>query len=110
MKLPNGHHADLGTKLEDHSLNPQHRQGQHKARVFESALGIAPANKEILSQALHAQAENSNQFAPTGDNGFGETFVLRFRLTTERGSAMVLCAWIVRHNEDFPRLTTCFIV
>jgi hypothetical protein len=78
MKLPNGDRADLGTKLEDYSLNPLHRHGQHKARVFES--------------------------------GFGETYALRFRLTTGKGSATVLGAWIVRHNEDFPRLTTCFIV
>jgi hypothetical protein len=110
MKLSNGEHADLGTKLEDYSLNPLHRHGQHKARVFESALGITLANKENLSRALFAAAKNSNEFATFGDNGFGETYVLRFRLTTEKGSATVLSAWIIRHNEDFPRLTTCFIV
>lgn len=110
MKLPNGHRADLGTKLEVYSLNLLHRQGQHKARVFESALGITLANKEILSQALLAQAANSDEFNAQGDNGFGETYVLRFPLATKHGSATVLCAWIIRHNEDFPRLTTCFIV
>jgi len=110
MKLPNGKRADLGTKLEDYSLNPLHRHGQHKARVFESALGITLASKEILSQALRVQAANSNEFIALGDNGFGETYVLRFRLATDRGSATVLSAWIIRHNEGFPRLTTCFIV
>ena len=108
--MPNGNRADLGTKLEDYSLNPLHRQGLHKARVFESALGITLANKESLSLALLAQAADSNEFVASGDNGFGQTYVLRFSLTTERGSATVLCAWIVRRNEDFPRLTTCFIV
>jgi hypothetical protein len=110
MKLPNGENADLGMKLEDYSLNPLHRHGQHKARVFESALGITLANKEFLSQALLAAARNSNDAIAGGDNGFGETFVLRFHLTTGTGSATVLSAWIIRHNEDFPRLTTCFIV
>jgi hypothetical protein len=110
MKLPNGEHADLGTKLEDYSLNSLHRHGQHKSRVFESALGITIANKEILARALRTAAKNSNDFVPLGDNGFGETYVLRFQLSTDKGSATVLCAWIVRHNEDFPRLTTCFIV
>jgi hypothetical protein len=104
MKLPHGENADLGTKLEDYSLNSFHRHGQHKARVFDSALGITIANKVILVRALLSAATNSNEFASFGDNGFGETYVLRFRLTT------VLSAWIVRHNEDFPRLTTCFIV
>ena len=35
---------------------------------------------------------------------------LRFAMTTGRGSATILTGWIVRHNEDFPRLTTCYIV
>ena len=110
MKLPNGDRADLGTKLEDYSLNPLHRHGQHKARVFESALGITLANKDVLARALLEAAKNSGEFVALGDNGFGETYVLRFRLATGKGSATVLSAWIVRHNEDFPRLTTCFIV
>jgi len=110
MKLPNGENADLGAKLEDYSLNPFHRHGQHKARVFESALGITIANKEILARALLTAVKNSNDFVSLGDNDFGETYVLRFRLTTEKGSATVLSAWIIRRNEDFPRLTTCFIV
>jgi hypothetical protein len=52
MKLPNGDRADLGTKLTDYSLNPLHRHGQHKARVFESVLGITLANSEVLADAL----------------------------------------------------------
>jgi hypothetical protein len=110
MKLPNGDRADLGTKLEDYSLNPLHRHGQHKARVFESALGITLANKEVLAHALLAAAKNSDEFVALGDNGFGETYTLRVQLTIGKGSATVLSAWIVRCNEDFPRLTTCFIV
>ena len=36
--------------------------------------------------------------------------VLRFPLRTPKGRGVVLTAWIVRHGEDFPRLTTCYIV
>ena len=103
-------HADLGTKLEDYSLNPLHRHGQHKARVFESVLGITLANKQILARALLDAAANSEEVVSKGDNGFGETFVLRFPLATGKGVATVLSAWIVRRGENFPRLTTCFIV
>jgi hypothetical protein len=110
MKLPKGERADLGTKLEEYSLNTTHRQGQHKARVFESALGITVASKEILERAIREAATHSNEAVSIGDNGFGDTFSLRFQITTPRGSATVLTAWIIRHNEDFPRLTTCFIV
>ena len=110
MKLPNGDRADLGTKLVEYSLNPLHRHGQHKARVFESALGVTLANKEALVAALRDAAANSDSAIATGDNGFGQTYVLRFQLTTAKGTATVLSAWIVRHGEGFPRLTTCFIV
>jgi len=52
MKLPNGDHADLGTKIEDYVLNPRHWEGHHKARVFESVLGITLANPEGLRREL----------------------------------------------------------
>jgi hypothetical protein len=54
MKLPNGERADLGSKIEDYVLNPSHWEGRHKARVFESMLGITlsdhpkPANEGHL--------------------------------------------------------------
>ena len=73
MKLPNGERADLGTKLADYSLNPLHRDGQHKARVFQSTLGITLANQTILERALHEAAANSDQAEFRGDNGFGRT-------------------------------------
>ncbi len=110
MKLPNGERADLGTKLEDYSLNPLHRDGRHKARVFQSALGITQANADALREALQAAAANSDQAEHRGHNGFGAVYVLRFPLTTAQGTATVLSAWIIRDGEDFPRLTTCFIV
>jgi len=49
MKLPNGDRADLGSKIEDYVLNPRHWEGRHKARVFESVLGITPANRKVQS-------------------------------------------------------------
>ena len=110
MKLPNGQHCDLGTKLEDYSLNPLHREGRHKARVFASALGITQANADVLSAAIRSAAAASEAAEARGDHGFGEVFNRRFAMTTSRGSATVLTGWIVLHNEDFPRLTTCFIV
>lgn len=110
MKLPNGARAQLGTKLEDYTLNPRHHDGKNKARVFDSALGITLANADILRQALLDAAAHSDQVDPRGDNGFGEVYVLRFPLTTTKGTATVLSVWIVRHEEDFPRLTTCYIV
>jgi len=109
MRLPNGERAELGTKLEDYVLNPLHPHGKHKARVFETALGITLLNADVLRQALLEAAAKSNAAEGGGDNGFGLVFILIFPMAT-RGNATVLSAWIIRHGEDFPRLTTCYIV
>ena len=110
MKLPNGQHCDLGTKLEDYSLNPFHREGRHKARVFNSVLGLTQANAEVLHAAIRSAAASSDEAEARGDNGFGDAFNLRFVMTSSRGRATVMTGWIVLRNEDFPRLTTCYIV
>jgi len=41
MKLPNGDHADLGTKIEDYVLNPRHWEGHHKAAKTHG-VGVRP--------------------------------------------------------------------
>ena len=110
MKLPNAERADLGDKLEAYSLNFDHREGRHKARVFQAALGITFENADVLRTALLDAAENSDEAESRGDNGFGEVFVLRFSMQTAVGRAVVLAAWIILHDEDFPRLTTCYIL
>ena len=110
MKLPTGERTNLGTKLEDYSLNSLHHEGRNKARVFDSVLGITLANADVLRDALLNAAANSDYAEPRGDNGFGHGYVVRFPLTTTKGMATVLSAWIIRHGEDFPRLTTCYIV
>src|SRR4051812_16526588 len=110
MRLPNAHQADLGTKHEDYSLNPLHREGQHKARVFRSVLGITLENADFLRDAILEAAVTSEEVEARGDNGFGSIFVLRFFLKMPSRHTEVLTAWIIRHGEDFPRLTTCYIL
>ena len=110
MKLPNGKHAFLGDKLEAYSLNPLHREGRHKARVFASALGITTANAVLLRDAVREAAAGSDAAEAHGENGFGQVFILKFPLATAVGKADILTAWIIRHDEDFPRLTTCYIL
>ncbi len=110
MKIPNGDRADLGAKLEDYSLNSTHRQGQHKARVFEAVLGITLVNADVLRAALLQAAADSEGAVNRGNSGFGDLYELRFSLTTPKATATVLSAWIIRTSEDFPRLITCFIL
>ncbi len=110
MKLPNGDRADLGTKIEDYVLNPRHWEGRHKARVFESVLGITLANRDVLRKAILSAAENSDEAEPLGNNGHGDVYILRFPLETQQGRTTVLTVWIIRDSEDFPRLVTCYIL
>jgi hypothetical protein len=110
MKLPNGDRADLGTKIEDYVLNPGHWEGRHKAKVFESVLGITLANRGVLREAVLLAARDSDIAEPLGNNGHGEVYVLRIPLETQQGAGTVLTVWIIRDGEDFPRLVTCYII
>lgn len=110
MRLPNGDRADLGTKIEDYALNGSHPEGRHKARLFASILGITPANAGILRRALLAAAATSDAAEPAASGAFGRVYVLRVPISTLKGSATVRSVWTVRRGEDFPRLTTCYIM
>jgi Domain of unknown function (DUF6883) len=110
MKLPNGQRANIGAKLENYALNPSHWEGRHKARVFESVLGIPLSNRDALRDVILAAAANSDEAEAIGDNGHGRAYLLRFPLTTAHGTAMILTVWIILHGEDFPRLVPCYIL
>ncbi|MGZ8521680.1 MAG: DUF6883 domain-containing protein [Candidatus Binatia bacterium] len=110
VKIPNGDRAELDRKIEEYVLDPWHREGRHKARVFEAVLGITMENRDVLIDALRSIVRNSPDAKLHGHNGHGEVYLLRFPLVTERGAATVLSAWIIRDGEDFPRLVTCYIL
>jgi hypothetical protein len=47
MKLPNAERAFVDVaKLRDYSLNAEHKEGKHKARVFAAALGLRSGDVE----------------------------------------------------------------
>ena len=110
MRLPGGERAELGTKIEDYILNSAHPDGRHKARVFAAVLGITQANAGMLRRALRAAAATSDAAEAGARDKFGRRYHLRVRITTLKGSATVRSGWIVAHGEDFPRLTTCYII
>ncbi|NMG60438.1 hypothetical protein E1H12_18445 [Geitlerinema sp. P-1104] len=109
MKLPNGNRAQLGNKIDDYCLNSNHRKGQHKARLFASRLGITRENSEILKNAIY-RAVISEDATLRKTNEYGQHYNLKFRLKTDFGSSLILTAWIIRSDENFPRLTNCYPV
>lgn len=107
MKLPNGINADLGNKIEDYCLNPNHDKGKHKAILFQSKLGITKANSQILKQALLKAALEENVTIRKA-NQYGIHYNMKFRLKTQAGESLILAGWIICQGEDFPRLTNCY--
>ena len=109
MKLPNGHLADLGNKIEEYSLNLNHQAGKNKAILFASKLGITLENAELLKQALKEAAINEDVVIQK-TNEYGTHYNMKFWIQTEVGESLILAAWIVRSGENFPRLTNCYPV
>ena len=110
MKLPNADRAVADIrKLRDYCLDPANPKGRGKARVFSAALGITRNEAEFLRQALLRAATENVCVAGEADE-FGQRYTLDFFLETAKGRKRVRSGWIVRHGEDFPRLTTCFVL
>ena len=109
MKLPKGHRAIVDiTKLRDYCLSTDHEEGKHKARVFACALGVRAAHAEWLREQLLKAAARA-EASPTSRTRFGSLYVPDFELKTEAGTVTVRSGWIIRHNEEVPRLTTCYV-
>lgn len=110
MRLPNADRAEVDPrKLTEYCLSPAHPVGKHKAAVFQAALGLTAADAEVLRGWLLRAAASGDAVAERADE-FGERFRLDLEASTATGSATVRSAWIVRTGEDFPRLTTCYVL
>ncbi len=110
MKLPNPERAVVDIrKLADYCLNVDHPRGQHKARVFRSALGLMADDAPTLAAAL-LDAERTSQAQPLEQDEYGQRYVIEFEFRRGDRRAVIRSGWIVRHSEDFARLTSCYVV
>lgn len=110
MKLPNSERAIVEIeKLRDYCLSTKHQRGRNKARVFAAALGLTADDAEQF-QAVLVVAAQSYEATPTEETAYGQLYVLDFLMSEPVGQAMVRSSWIVRHGEDFPRLTSCYVL
>jgi hypothetical protein len=110
MKLPNGDRAFVNmTKLVGYSLSPVHEEGKQKARVFAAALGLGPGDAEWLrSQLLSAARDGDCEFGERDEHG--QRYELDFGAAFGGKSARLRSAWIVRPDEDYPRLISCYVL
>lgn len=110
MKLPNVARASVDiAKLRDYCLNSTHPEGRHKARVFHSALDISSGDVEFLRQAILDAVVRTDAVAGDSD-AYGARYLVDFELKREGKQAAIRTVWIVRRNEDFPRLLTCYVL
>lgn len=110
MKLPNGEHAVVPIeKLRDYCLNPAHRVGGNKARVFESALGLTAVHAEELKQRLLSLARTDEAVLGMQD-AYGQRYTIDFELWTVVGAATIRSTWIILAGQDVPRLTSCYVL
>jgi hypothetical protein len=111
MKLPGGDRAVVElAKLADYCLDETHPRGRHKARVFAARLGLGRADAALLRAELLRAAASSPDAVQGAVDGFGSRFGLDLVVTGPKGSGVVRSAWIVRTGEDFPRLTSCYLL
>jgi hypothetical protein len=110
VRIPNAERAVVDIrKLREYALSAEHLRGRHKARVFESALGLTAKDAETLQAALLSAVENEDAEAGEQDE-YGQRYFLDFVMTANEKSATVRSAWIIRKGEDFPRLTSCYVL
>jgi hypothetical protein len=110
VKMPNAERAVVEVeKLRAYCLSSQHPRGRHKARLFAAALGLTAEHAEEVRIALLEAARTHDATAAERDS-YGQRYVLDFTMSGPAGQARVRSSWIVRRAEDFPRLTSCYVL
>ena len=108
MLIPNAKNAVVDIrKLRDYCLNPEHDEDKHKARLFSSILGMTPDNAEELRQIL-VEVIQTHEAQLGRRDGFGQRYTLNFTIEWQNRSATLRSGWIIEHDSEIPRLTTCY--
>ena len=110
MPLSNAEQAVVEIrKLREYCLNPSHPRGKHKARVFGSALELTREDAEQLRSAL-LTAVREEEAEWIFEDEYGIRYRIEFEMERSSRRAKIRSIWIVRADESFPRLVTCYIV
>jgi hypothetical protein len=108
MPIPHAERAVVDLrKLRDYCLNPLHDEGQHKARLFATALGMTAEDAEDL-RALLLQAVITFDAQVGRRDAYGQRDTGDCLLAWREKQAIVRSGWIIEHGSDTPRLTTCY--
>lgn len=108
MLIPNAENAIVDIrKLRDYCLNPEHNQGKHKARLFSTIVGMTADNAEELRQIL-LEVVKTQEFQQGRSDDYGQRYTLDFTIEWQDKNATIRSGWIIEHDSDIPKLTTCY--
>ena len=108
MLLPQAERAEVDIrKLSDYCLNPEHWEGKHKARLFAAALDITIDDATELRAVLLKRILTYDAQLGLRDE-YGQRYTVDFLLEWRGRRAMIRSGWIIEHDSDTPRLTTCY--
>ena len=104
MLIPSAENAVVDIrKLRDYCLNLEHSTGKHKARLFQSMLGMTTKNatelRQTLLEVIKTHPANLGRF-----DSFGQ----RYTLEWQNKSAVIRSGWIIEINSSTPRLSSCY--
>jgi hypothetical protein len=85
------------------------RLGLEVLGLLAASLGLTIDDAGELRAALLAVAR-SNDATPTEHDQHGARYVVDFMASGPAGQATVRSSWIIRRGEDFPRLTSCYVL
>ena len=92
-----------------YALNPNHKDGKHKARVFRSALGIEAKDWKFLASQLKAGLGAATIIQKVRSEDYAVKSRVLVPVTGRNGVVKpVLSAWEVRPRQP-PRLTTAYV-
>ncbi|MDR0935238.1 MAG: hypothetical protein LBM98_00985 [Oscillospiraceae bacterium] len=108
--LPNYENAVVPLdKLLKYSLDYSNPKSRDKAIAFNSALGFTTTNYQILL-TLVLKNLPLHRAVFRGSNAYGDRYQVIMTINGVNGKhAEVLTAWIIRYDEDFPRLTNIYV-
>src|SRR5215212_10877105 len=105
--LPNYDRAVIArSKLEGYALDPTHKDGGHKARLFKSILGFEKADWQKLAKIILDELPY-HEALPAGAGPWGEKYLVALPIVGLNGDAAVVeTIWIIRSGTNCPSFVT----
>jgi hypothetical protein len=105
--LPNYERAVIPrSKLEGYALDPAHKDGRHKARLFKSILGFEQADWQKLEKAIMDELSYYEAVLSRVDK-WSEFYSVSLPVVGPNGKTTVVqTIWKIETGTDFPSFVT----